>query len=50
MKRDIVIAVLFTLLILSGLWVSSGACQEKPISFKLGHAVAPEHPYRSWGC
>ncbi len=26
-------------------WLDLGNCQEKPVSLKLGHAVAPEHPY-----
>ena len=25
--------------------VDSGRCQDKPVVLKLGHAVAPEHPY-----
>jgi tripartite ATP-independent transporter DctP family solute receptor len=31
--------------ILTGAWVDSGTCQDKPVVLKLGHAVAPEHPY-----
>ncbi len=27
------------------LWVVPGNCQDKPVVLKLGHAVAPEHPY-----
>ncbi len=39
------IAIFITLFILNVAWVNSSLCQEKPISLKLGHAVAVEHPY-----
>ena len=45
MKRFVVIALLFNLLVLTMVWVGTGTCQDKPVSLKLGHAVAPEHPY-----
>jgi tripartite ATP-independent transporter DctP family solute receptor len=32
-------------LILSAGWAGSSGAQEKPLSLKLGHAVAPVHPY-----
>jgi tripartite ATP-independent transporter DctP family solute receptor len=44
MKRAIVISLFFSLLVL-GFLSGSGVCQDKPISLKLGHAVAPDHPY-----
>ncbi len=44
MKRAIVISLFFSLLFL-GFLSGSGVCQDKPISLKLGHAVAPDHPY-----
>jgi TRAP-type transport system periplasmic protein len=45
MKRISVMAFLFTLLVLSTIWIDSGVCQNKPVVLKLGHAVAPDHPY-----
>jgi tripartite ATP-independent transporter DctP family solute receptor len=33
------------LFVLSIPWVDLGICQEKQVILKLGHAVAPEHPY-----
>ena len=45
MKRTLMITILLTLLILTGAWIDSGTCQDKPVVLKLGHAVAPEHPY-----
>jgi tripartite ATP-independent transporter DctP family solute receptor len=39
------IAILLAVFILTGAWVDSGTCQDKPVVLKLGHAVAPEHPY-----
>ena len=44
MRRTFVISTLLALFIVAP-WVDLGICQEKPISLKLGHAVAPEHPY-----
>jgi tripartite ATP-independent transporter DctP family solute receptor len=45
MKRTLMIVALLALFILTGTWIDSGICQEKPVVLKLGHAVAPEHPY-----
>ena len=45
MKRTLVIVIVVTLFILSMAWTHSATCQEKQIILKLGHAVAPEHPY-----
>ena len=44
MKRSFTIVVL-AIFSLAVIWVDLGTCQEKPVSLKLGHAVAPEHPY-----
>ena len=44
MKRSFTIVAL-AILSLAVVWVDLGTCQEKPVSLKLGHAVAPEHPY-----
>ena len=45
MKWAFVIALLTALLVLSITRVDLGICQEKQVVLKLGHAVAPEHPY-----
>jgi len=45
MKRSFTIVALLAIFILTMTWVDHGTCQEKPVSLKLGHAVAPEHPY-----
>ncbi len=45
MKRTLMIAILLILFVLCGVRVDSGICQDKPVILKLGHAVAPEHPY-----
>jgi TRAP-type C4-dicarboxylate transport system substrate-binding protein len=45
MKRTFVIAILIALFILSTVLMDSASSQDKPIVLKLGHAVAPEHPY-----
>lgn len=45
MKRTLMIAILLALFIVTGAWVESGNCQDRPVVLKLGHAVAPEHPY-----
>jgi len=45
MKGPFTIVALLAMCILAMTWVDQGTCQEKPISLKLGHAVAPEHPY-----
>ncbi len=45
MKWTSVIALLTALLVLSITRVDLGICQEKQVVLKLGHAVAPEHPY-----
>ncbi|OGP74591.1 MAG: C4-dicarboxylate ABC transporter substrate-binding protein [Deltaproteobacteria bacterium RBG_16_49_23] len=44
MRRTFTIAML-ALFVLTMTWAGSGICQDKPISLKLGHAVAVEHPY-----
>jgi len=43
MKRTVALFISLSLLIL--VWAGMGLCQDKPIVLKLGHAVAPEHPY-----
>ena len=45
MRRTAVITILIVFLILSIARIDSGICQDKPVVLKLGHAVAPEHPY-----
>ena len=45
MKRTFVIAILIALFTLSSVLMDSASSQDKPIVLKLGHAVAPEHPY-----
>ncbi len=45
MKRTLMIAIVLAVFILTGAWIDSGTCQDKPVVLKLGHAVAPEHPY-----
>lgn len=45
MRRTLVIVPVVTLFILSMALTHSAPCQEKQIVLKLGHAVAPEHPY-----
>jgi tripartite ATP-independent transporter DctP family solute receptor len=45
MRRALVIVILITLFILSMVLTNSATCQEKQVALKLGHAVAPEHPY-----
>ena len=45
MKRTLMIAILLVPFILTGTQIDSGICQDKPAVLKLGHAVAPEHPY-----
>ena len=45
MKRTFVIAIFIALFILSTALMDSTSSQDKPIVLKLGHAVAPEHPY-----
>jgi tripartite ATP-independent transporter DctP family solute receptor len=45
MKRTFVIAILIALFILSTALMNPASSQDKPIALKLGHAVAPEHPY-----
>src|SRR4030066_687191 len=44
MRRTFFILTSLTLFLLA-IFVNSGICQDKPISLKLGHAVAVEHPY-----
>lgn len=44
-KRIFVLAVIMCPFILAMAWVNPGICQDKPITLKLGHAVAVEHPY-----
>ena len=46
MRRTFLLNVaLLTIFILTAAGIDSGTCQEKTVSLKLGHAVAPEHPY-----
>jgi len=45
MTRTWIIAVLIVLLVPNITWVDLGISQEKQVVLKLGHAVAPEHPY-----
>ena len=45
MKKTWIITAVCTLWMLAGLGINSGLCQDKPVTLKLGHAVAPEHPY-----
>src|SRR4030043_534329 len=45
MRRTFIIAILIVLFIPNITWVDLGICQEKQVVLKLGHAVAPEHPY-----
>jgi tripartite ATP-independent transporter DctP family solute receptor len=45
MRRTAVITILIVFFILSITRIDSGICQDKPVVLKLGHAVAPEHPY-----
>lgn len=46
MRRTFLLNVaLLTIFILTAAGIDSGICQEKTVSLKLGHAVAPEHPY-----
>ncbi len=44
-KRIFVLAVIMCPVILAMAWINPGICQDKPITLKLGHAVAVEHPY-----
>jgi tripartite ATP-independent transporter DctP family solute receptor len=37
--------VVLALFLLTPVWMDSGICQDKQVVLKLGHAVAPEHPY-----
>ena len=45
MKGKFFIFVALSLFILTLVWIHPGLCQDKPVTFKLGHAVAVEHPY-----
>jgi tripartite ATP-independent transporter DctP family solute receptor len=45
MKWTSVIVILMALVVLNIPRVDLGNCQEKQVVLKLGHAVAPEHPY-----
>ncbi len=45
MRRTVVITILMVFLTLSIARIDSGICQDKQVVLKLGHAVAPEHPY-----
>jgi tripartite ATP-independent transporter DctP family solute receptor len=45
MRRTFIIAILIVLFVPNITWVDLGICQEKQVVLKLGHAVAPEHPY-----
>ena len=45
MKRTSLILIVLALFLLTPVWMDSGICQEKQVVLKLGHAVAPEHPY-----
>jgi len=45
MRRTWIIALLIVLFVPNITWVDLGISQEKQVVLKLGHAVAPEHPY-----
>jgi len=45
MRRTLITAIFMVLLVPHVTWVDLGNCQVKPVVLKLGHAVAPEHPY-----
>ena len=45
MRRTRIIAILIVLFVPNITWVDLGISQEKQVVLKLGHAVAPEHPY-----
>ena len=45
MRRTWIIAILIVLFVPNITWVDLGISQEKQVVLKLGHAVAPEHPY-----
>src|SRR5512139_288861 len=45
MRRTWIIAILIVLFVPNITWVDLGISQEKQVILKLGHAVAPEHPY-----
>ena len=45
MRRTFVITISITLFVLSTALIDSGSSQGKQVVLKLGHAVAPEHPY-----
>ncbi len=45
MKRTLLMTLACLLGMTIAMGTDSGLCQEKPIVLKLGHAVAPEHPY-----
>ena len=45
MRRSFVIVTLLVIFIPAVAWIDSGRGQDKPVALKLGHAVAPEHPY-----
>ena len=44
-RRRIIVAMSTILLTITTAWVDCTICEEKPVTLKLGHAVAPEHPY-----
>lgn len=45
MRRTLVILILLALSLLCATWPNPGMGMEIPVVLKLGHAVAPEHPY-----
>ncbi len=45
MKRMLGLTVALILFGLGLIWTAPGACQDRPVNLKLGHAVAVEHPY-----
>jgi len=45
MRRTWIIALLIILFVPNITWADLGISQEKQVILKLGHAVAPEHPY-----
>jgi tripartite ATP-independent transporter DctP family solute receptor len=45
MRRTWIIAISIVLFVAYITWVDLGISQEKQVVLKLGHAVAPEHPY-----
>ena len=45
MRRILVMTIALSFLVLAGAWTHAAPGQDKSFNFKLGHAVAPDHPY-----